>query len=524
MDATHERQVGIATRFLSEAIDRRTETRMPTDPRLARHEIALIKKMLAREDFTKDRIQSYFSRPDRTVNFGRLTDIGKGKLGGDVEAADDKTVQDFIASFDRFKPFTEIEADPLSRQTLAGLFRLHIHGKRLERDESDTFEAKETFYKGGPNFAKYAKTAAGFANAAGGYLVFGIKDGTLEIVGLPDDRFLKIDKAEITQKFGQHLTPAITWDRTTFDIAGKTVGIIHVPSSTRKPIVSRSDVDGLRDGAIYYRYIGETREVRSAELHELMTARDRRAGEELAKVVTRASSIGVENIGLLDVDTGIVEGNRGSFLIDESLLPKISFIKEGDFEQVKGAPALRLVGSVESVDHDKLQTTYISGRAISEHDIVRHAIDMDVPGDPKEFIRQQMHLQFKKLPLYFFAVKAGMSRVQLIELIETEQDTSLHTKEKLLQRARNSSPPPAASDLISKLTNGDAVRITPENAIGVCKAIQAMTPAELTAFDAYRVMKTLLTLYAENPSAPLYLQVRYTATYVDDVIFNPQLA
>jgi hypothetical protein len=272
---------------------------MPADPRLARHEIALIKQMLARDDFTKDRIQSYFSRPDRTVNFGRITDIGKGRLGADVEPAGDKAVEEFIASFGRTNPFSDAEADLLSQETLARLFRLNKDGKWLVRDESDTFEAKETFHKGGANFAKYAKTAAGFANAAGGYLVFGVKDGTLEVVGLLDDRFLKIDKAEITQKFGQHLTPAIWWDRTTFILGGKTLGVIHVSSSTRKPIVSRSDTDSLRDGAIYYRYIGETREARSAEIHEILNARDRRAGEELANVVTRVSNIGVEKLACL---------------------------------------------------------------------------------------------------------------------------------------------------------------------------------------------------------------------------------
>jgi predicted HTH transcriptional regulator len=91
---------------------------------------------------------------------------------------------------------------------------------RLLKDESDTFEAKE----------------AGFANAGAGYLVFGVKDETLEVVGLPNDRFTA---AELTPRFDHYLAPAIQWDRTTFEIAGKRLGVIYVYSASRKPDVSR---------------------------------------------------------------------------------------------------------------------------------------------------------------------------------------------------------------------------------------------------------------------------------------------
>ena len=166
---------------------------------------------------------------------------------------------------------------------------------------------------------------------------------------------------------------------------------------------------------------------------------------------------------------------------------------------------------------------------ISEQDIVRHSIDKEIPGDPKEFIRQQLHLQFKKLPMFFFAVKAGMSREQLVRLIENEPDTTPYTRDKLLQRARNTSPPPAESrrlctDLILKMTAGDGIRVTPENAIGICKAIRAMTVPELSAFDVFQPLKMLLALYVEQPSPGLYSQLRLTATYVDDAINNPQLS
>jgi hypothetical protein len=175
---------------------------MPNEPRLARHEIALIKAMLAKNDMPKDRIQAYFSRPDRTVNYGRIHNIDSGKIGAGVEAASEQELADFLDNFDKTLPPTPSETDPLSQAALSAI--LHedpARPGRLLKDESDVFEAKETFHPKGAQFAKYARTAAAFANAAGGYLVFGVKDETLEIAGLADGRFTTADKAELTQRF-----------------------------------------------------------------------------------------------------------------------------------------------------------------------------------------------------------------------------------------------------------------------------------------------------------------------------------
>jgi hypothetical protein len=101
--------------------------------------------------------------------------------------------------------------------------------------------------------------------------------------------------------------------------------------------------------------MSERREVRSAEPGEILGARDRRAGEDLAQVVSRVSNIGVQNVGIFDVDAGRVEGARGSFMIDENLLPKLRFVKEGEFAETKGAPTLRLIGDVETIEAGKAQ-------------------------------------------------------------------------------------------------------------------------------------------------------------------------
>jgi hypothetical protein len=57
---------------------------------LTEKEIALIKAMLARgkpAGFTAQKILSYLSRPDRTINVARLYEIRDGMRGADVPEA-----------------------------------------------------------------------------------------------------------------------------------------------------------------------------------------------------------------------------------------------------------------------------------------------------------------------------------------------------------------------------------------------------------------------------------------------------
>ena len=65
-------------------------------------EIALIKAMLARgkeKGFTAQKILSYLSTPERTVNVARLYEIRDGKRGAEIISASDTQLDLFLASF-----------------------------------------------------------------------------------------------------------------------------------------------------------------------------------------------------------------------------------------------------------------------------------------------------------------------------------------------------------------------------------------------------------------------------------------
>ena len=66
----------------------------------------------------------------------------------------------------------------------------------------------------------------------------------------------------------------------------------------------------------------------------------------LSKHLANIMRFGIENAAVMDLATGEIDGKAGSFLIDEALLPQISFVKDGDFVERSGAPTLKLIGEV----------------------------------------------------------------------------------------------------------------------------------------------------------------------------------
>lgn len=63
----------------------------------------------------------------------------------------------------------------------------------------------------------------------------------------------------------------------------------------------------------------------------------------------KISKIGPSNAAVLDMLNGKITGSSGTLVIDESLLPKLRFIKEGSFKERGGLPTLKLIGDVKPV-------------------------------------------------------------------------------------------------------------------------------------------------------------------------------
>jgi hypothetical protein len=206
--------------------------------------------------------------------------------------------------------------------------------------ETDQVECKKSV-----NFVM--KTIAAFANNKGGYFVFGVENGTFNVVGLPDDKFEKYDLNKLNQNIRDQLGIGLEILTTTHQIDGKKVGVVYVGEAHTKPVIFIHNADGAAQGHIYYRYPGEDRLISPTDLQRLIEQRLQQLSQTiLSKHLANIMRFGIENAAVLNLSTGEIDGKAGAFLIDEALLPKLSFVKDGEFVERSGAPTLKLIGEV----------------------------------------------------------------------------------------------------------------------------------------------------------------------------------
>lgn len=227
----------------------------------------------------------------------------------------------------------------------------------LRKHESSDLEYKENFHRGDDTL-KYIKTLVGMANNKGGQIVFGVKNSPHIPVGMTNTKFSELDPADLEELILQFFSPTIEWTMDTVIHDGKTYGILTVKENDIKPVVCcRSKSNLLREGAVYYRYRGETREIGYPELRKLL---DDEKKKELAlwmSHIQKIAAIGPANVEMLDIYKGEMTVNDRKVLIDKDLIGKIKFVREGHFVESneEGAPALKLVGDVEGVDLNTVQ-------------------------------------------------------------------------------------------------------------------------------------------------------------------------
>lgn len=213
--------------------------------------------------------------------------------------------------------------------------------------ESTTLEFKERFSFG--SLAEYAKTMAAYANNEGGCIVFGIKDKPRTILGIDLSQFDDIDQAKLTQELNSIFQPAIEWELVNHDWAGLSFGILYTAPIVSKPVIAIKNSGGIKEGEIYFRYRARSEKIKFPELRKLLNDQIELRNDAWRRVFENAANIDPINVALMDTISGKISGKGGSVVIDESLLPKLKFIREGDFTQKSGAPTLKLIGDLQAV-------------------------------------------------------------------------------------------------------------------------------------------------------------------------------
>lgn len=323
---------------------------------LTEYEVSIIRNLLTRGAFENQdifRLISSVRRLECKKEFspGRISEVKHNHKRYDgIEKSSDEIANQFINRADSSLRFNEDNISPISETRIRAIFAINQNSDNmLEITETDKIECKQSFQE--QHFLKHCiKAMVAFANNKGGYIAFGVKDKTWEILGINGEKFNSCERRQISQYLHSNLSCVIDLEMRAFKFGSRSIGIIYVHPSKIKPVIliKRNEEANTTEGHIYYRYHGENRLIGSAELQALIEERMKSLTETvLTKHLKNILDNGIENSAILNLNTGEVDGKSGNFIIDESILPKVSFIKEGEFIEKSGTPTLRLIGDIQ---------------------------------------------------------------------------------------------------------------------------------------------------------------------------------
>lgn len=221
--------------------------------------------------------------------------------------------------------------------------------------EGQELEFKEQFNFAG--LAEYLRDFAAFANNRGGYIIFGVKDTPRVLTGMSEksaNQFEKIDPERISGFVLDIFSADICWEQASFDVEGLLFGVFHIYEAATKPVIATKDEGKdqlIKNGDVYYRYGGRTQRIQHAELESIISKRVEQNNRHWLDLMSKIGRAGPANAAILDTERALIEKDDDRVLVlDEGLAEKLKFIKEGEFVERGGAPALKLVGDVVPVD------------------------------------------------------------------------------------------------------------------------------------------------------------------------------
>ena len=337
-----------------------------------------------------------------------------------------------------------MNVNPLSPDRLVGIFRTSPKDPlRIINREGTTIEFKESYNNA--NMAQYFKAIASFANNAGGYIIFGVGDKPRCLLGLQNkslQQFEELKVEEFTKALLDYFAPEIKWDHCPFEYKGKSFGVIYVFPLEYKPCVCKKHYDtmnakcALKEGDIYYRYGGRSERIHYSELINIIDESRKKEEKQWLEFAQKATQIGVSNVCLLDLKSGNLTGKGGTIILDDKLLQKISFIREGEFVEEKGKPALRLIGDVQEISHGKIivkETTKRVVKAIEPSDIIETFLKGEKVDEPLEYVKMVCSTTSANYPVYFFIQQSKLTISEVLQAIESTPARGI-AKTKLIDR------------------------------------------------------------------------------------------
>jgi hypothetical protein len=130
----------------------------------------------------------------------------------------------------------------------------------------------------------------------------------------------------------------------------------------------------------------------------------------------------------------VLEGKGRPILIDQKLAESLKFIKEGEFDEKLGAPALKLVGEVSPISVKGAGSSIVSHSATFQEDILEKFLKQAKVDQPIQYIYAGLAQSRLWLPLFYFARMSGQSNAEIGNLVEALKISQKGKKKMLMER------------------------------------------------------------------------------------------
>lgn len=325
--------------------------------------------------------------------------------------------------------------NPFSKTKISHIFRFRSkESMRIKTRESTKIEFKESF--NWANKSIYAKTMAAFSNAKGGYIIFGVTDSPREAKGLVSNNFEDTDEEKITSYLNENFSPEIKWNKETVTIRDKIFGLIYIFESENKPIVCTKNDKKNKESDIYYRYNGRSEKIKYAELKSILVRE--REKEKLLWMdhISKIASIGANNITMLDLNKGALNVSGKDIFVDENILEEINFIREGEFNEVKGAKTLKVIGEVKEISGLPVLPFRTKKEGIRTREIIEALLSgkLHEGTSAREYLDSLPYERSKFMPIFIFLEIGDISKDEAIKIFKNSDTTDTQQKTGLIER------------------------------------------------------------------------------------------
>ena len=295
-----------------------------------------------------------------------------------------------------------------------------------------------------------------------------------------------------------------------------------------KPVIAGKSEGDLIEGFIYYRYPGETRPICYADLRSILDERDRQSRESILPMVQRLLELGPKDAMVANLADGQLEGGQRPILIDPESLEQIKFIREGEFDEVSGAPTLRVIGDAQTVPTEIMSPVRTVREEVTVEAILRNFINQTPVEQPLAYFKQVSHEQAYTLPIFYYLHSAGLSRKEAAATLRTyknARESSRIAIVKLLsgKRTMHAKLGGHRGATFNRVSNAEVSAIeTVRQAKDVCSALTGMRSADSSKFDRFHhlLQMSLAVWDATENDKDLLAYIRRAAARLDELEYG----